>query len=114
MGRLDSKIAAPTNQLPAATANAAAQVAAFATRGFSAAELVALVGAHSAGKTLGGVALDSTVSTFDNKFYSDTLDKNSPASLPSDLFLSNTTGTKETWSSYGSSSSGFKDAFVPA
>ncbi|ORY58372.1 peroxidase [Pseudomassariella vexata] len=115
IGRKDSSTPSPTGQLPAGNATAATQIAAFASKGFSANELIALVGAHSAGKNLAGTALDTTVNQLDStKFYPETQDASAPASLDSDRFLSNSTATKTIWKGFGASASAWHAAFVPA
>ncbi|KAI0834096.1 class II peroxidase [Hypoxylon sp. FL0890] len=114
VGRVDSSTANPTGQMPSPNDNATALIAAFAAKGFSATELVALVGAHSAAKNLDGDAFDSTVDDLDTVFYNETADGTAPASLNSDVYLSNSTQTSADWNTFGADASAWADAFVPA
>ncbi|OTA93720.1 putative class II peroxidase [Hypoxylon sp. CO27-5] len=114
VGRTDSSTASPTGQMPSASDNATSIVAAFAAKGFSATELVALIGAHSAAKDLDGNALDSTVDDLDTNFYTETADGTAPASLDSDISLSSSTETSADWNTFGADASAWADAFVPA
>ncbi|KAI1407032.1 class II peroxidase [Hypoxylon sp. FL1857] len=114
VGRVDSSTANPTGQMPSPNDNATSIVAAFAAKGFSVTELVALVGAHSAAKDLNGDALDSTVDELDTNFYTETADGTAPASLNSDISLSNSTETSADWNTFGADASAWADAFVPA
>ncbi|KAI1104086.1 class II peroxidase [Jackrogersella minutella] len=114
VGRTDSTTANAAGQLPGANANATALVAAFAAKGFSSTELVALVGAHSAAKDLNGNALDSTVDDLDTNFYTETAAGTAPASLNSDISMANATETSADWNTFGADASTWADAFVPA
>ncbi|KAI1393985.1 class II peroxidase [Hypoxylon trugodes] len=114
VGRTDSSTANPTGQMPGPNDNATSIVAAFAAKGFTSTELVALVGAHSAAKDLNGNALDSTVDDLDTNFYTETADGTAPASLNSDESLSNSTETSGDWNTFGADASAWADAFVPA
>ncbi|KKY25335.1 putative ligninase lg6 precursor [Phaeomoniella chlamydospora] len=113
-GRTDTSIANPESQIPNRTSNASVLISQFAAKGFTAAELVALVGAHTTARQLSGTALDSTPGTWDADFYSQTSSNSAPSSLDSDRFLSNSSETSDTWTSTGASASAFSDAFVPA
>ena len=113
-GRADSTTANPTGQMPGPSDNATVLIAAFEAKGFTATELVALVGAHSAAKNLAGTGLDSTPGDWDTEFYTETADGTAPTTLDSDKFLSNSSETSSVWSSFAESSSSWQDAFVPA
>ncbi|OTB06244.1 putative class II peroxidase [Hypoxylon sp. CI-4A] len=114
VGRTDSSTANAEDQIPSPTDDAATIVSAFAAKGFTATELVALIGAHSAAKDLNGNGLDSTVDEMDNTFYTETADGTAPASLTSDQNLANGTDTSSDWTTFGSDASAWADAFVPA
>ncbi|OTB13918.1 putative class II peroxidase [Daldinia sp. EC12] len=118
VGRKDSSEPNPTGQMPGPNDNATSIVSAFAAKGFSVTELVALVGTHSAAKDLNGNALDTTVQDMDTNFYTETADGSAPSSLNSDKFLSNSTETSADWNSFGSDAAAFilsgATAFVPA
>ncbi|KAF7541718.1 hypothetical protein G7054_g373 [Neopestalotiopsis clavispora] len=114
VGRVDSSTANPTGQIPGAADSADTIVSDFAAKGFSVTELVALIGAHSAAKNLAGTGLDSTVDDLDTTFYTETADGTAPASLQSDINLSNGTDTSSDWTTFAGSLSDWEAAFVPA
>ncbi|RYP41914.1 hypothetical protein DL767_000651 [Monosporascus sp. MG133] len=113
-GRVDSTTANPAGQLPGPNDDAASIVSAFEAKGFTAAELVALVGAHTAAKKRNGGALDSTPGAWDTNFYTETADGSVAGSLNSDVSLSNSTETSSTWGSFGADAAAWAAAFVPA
>lgn len=100
--------------MPAANAAADTVISDFAAKGFSATELVALVGAHSAARNLAGTALDSTVDDLDTVFYSETADGTAPASIPADINLSSASATSGDWTTFAGSLSQWQAVFVPA
>lgn len=114
VGRTDSSTADAEGQIPGANDDADSIVAAFAAKGFTSTELVALTGAHSTAKDLNEVALDSTVADMDVDFYVQTSEGSTPTSLNSDTNLSNGTQTKSDWDRFGASASDWRAAFVPA
>ncbi|KAH8658174.1 heme peroxidase [Xylariales sp. PMI_506] len=115
VGRKDSNIPNPPGQLPAPDADAETLVRQFASRGLTALDLVALVGSHSSAKNLAGQALDSTVDVWDTLFYSETLDRTAPASIPADINLSQDPLTAANWKEFAVGSlQVWSDAFVPA
>ncbi len=100
--------------MPGPNTDASTLISEFAAKGFTAVELVALVGAHSTAKNLAGTGLDSTVGAWDTTFYSETADGTAPASLASDQSLSNSTETATTWSGFAASQAAWSAAFVQA
>ncbi|KAI0380169.1 putative class II peroxidase [Hypomontagnella monticulosa] len=114
VGRVDSSEPSPEGQMPGPNDDAASIISAFAAKGFTATELVALVGAHSAAKDLNGNGLDTTVEEMDTVFYTETADGSAPSSLNSDKFLSNSTETSADWNSFGADAATWAAAFVPA
>ncbi|KAH8890442.1 heme peroxidase [Thozetella sp. PMI_491] len=114
VGRTDTTTANPSGQMPGANTDATTLISQFAAKGFTATELVALVGAHSTAKNLGGTALDSTVGDWDVTYYSETADGTAPASINADKFLSNASETASTWSGFAASQAAWNAAFVPA
>lgn len=114
VGRKDTSTANAANQLPAPTDSADSIIAAFAAKGFSSMELVALLGSHSAAKNLAGVAFDSTVNRLDTNFYSETQNGTAPTSLQSDVNLSQSSVTSGTWKGFSTNLNGWQAAFVPA
>ncbi|KAK6069325.1 ligninase lg6 precursor [Seiridium cupressi] len=114
VGRVDSSTANPTGQMPGANDAADTIISDFDAKGFTTTELIALVGAHSAAKNLAGTALDSTVDDLDTNFYTETANGSAPASLQSDINLSNSSTTSSDWTTFGGSLSDWEAAFVPA
>lgn len=114
VGRADSSAANPT-AIPGGNSNATSLVAAFAARGFTGGDLVALVGAHSAGKNLSGAAFDTTVGALDSPtFYGEVLGGGAPAVLPSDQSLAADDATRADWVEYRDSQRSWNDAFASA
>ncbi|KAH7040924.1 heme peroxidase [Microdochium trichocladiopsis] len=80
VGRPDSSKPAPDGKLPSVHADAQSLIDLFAAKTFTATDLVALVGAHTASKqrfvdpSRAGAAQDSTPHYWDTSFYSETLD----------------------------------------
>ncbi|KAJ1337813.1 manganese peroxidase [Microdochium nivale] len=99
VGRADSTTPGPDGMLPAVTADAQSLVDLFTAKTFTATDLVALVGAHTASKqrfvdpSQAGKPQDSTPHYWDVDFYSQTLDaalgKNATLADPakSDIFV---------------------------
>ncbi|KAJ4397961.1 hypothetical protein N0V91_010544 [Didymella pomorum] len=99
VGRKDATKAAPTGLLPDVRAEADSLISLFQSKGFSAHDLAALVGAHATGKqrfvdpTNAGKPLDTTPGVWDVEFYNDTLNQDTKPNnkifvLPSDKVLS--------------------------
>lgn len=107
-GRIDSARAAPTGKLPLPAMDAPQLIALFAQKTFSAADLVALVGAHTAGKQFfvdtarAGEPLDPDPQTWDASFYSDvqTGDNKTFFILHSDRALATYASTKGRWNAF--------------
>ena len=97
VGRKDSSKAAPLNSVPSSRDSISSILEKFAAKGFSGDDLVALLGTHSVAVQVNddpaqaGKSLDSTPSTYDTKFYKETLDGTAPYSLQSDKGLANNT-----------------------
>lgn len=108
-------MAAFDGQLPPPTLQAPMLIAGFARRGFTSDELVALVGAHSAGKNHTGVPFDTTVGELDSwTYYTETRDGGAPTTLPSDFFLSQYGETRDSWNVYAVSQEAWIKDFVDA
>jgi catalase (peroxidase I) len=99
VGRKDATKAAPTGLLPDVRAEADSLISLFQSKGFSAHDLAALVGAHATAKqrfvdpTNAGKPLDTTPGVWDVEFYNDTLNQDTKPNnkifvLPSDKVLS--------------------------
>lgn len=109
VGRRDSDQTPPEGLIPSPFSGAATNIALFAAKTFSAADLVALVGAHTVSTqnevdpAKAGDSQDSTPGTWDSKFYAETASPSTPAGVfkfPSDLSLSNSSGTSATWNAF--------------
>ncbi|TDZ61518.1 Manganese peroxidase H4 [Colletotrichum trifolii] len=112
VGRKDSKVPNPEGVLPTQDSDAASQISAFRKKGFTATDLVALIGAHSAGKSIQELAFDSSPEKLDSTvFYPETVEETAPTSLGSDFALSNATETKNIWKGFGKSQTRWSSAF---
>ncbi|KDN67445.1 putative peroxidase [Colletotrichum sublineola] len=112
VGRKDSSVPNPEGVLPTQDSDAAAQINAFKKKGFSATDLVALVGAHSAGQSLQELSFDSTPDKLDSTvFYPETLEETTPTSLGSDVALGYARETKNVWKGFGASQTRWNSAF---
>ena len=119
VGRQDSYTPAPEGQIPSPKSSVTKLLSQFAARGFSATDMAALVGAHTAAKQFfavpqkAGQPLDSTPGTWDTKFYSQTLDGSAPVSLDSDVKISRDDRTSAAFQRFQSQAA-WAAAFVPA
>ncbi|KAI4621582.1 uncharacterized protein J4E87_000807 [Alternaria ethzedia] len=120
VGRKDSSEANALGVLPSGHANAKDLVGLFAQKGFSPYDLAALIGAHTAAKqrftdpSKAGSALDSTVGTWDNKYYSETMRGRAPFTLPSDKSLAQNPLTAGPFIAFAASKGMWDSAFVSA
>lgn len=114
VGRTDSSTANPT-AIPGPNTNATVLIAAFEAKGFTSEDLVALVGAHSAGRNLTGTAFDTTVDELDSStFYGEVLDGTAPATLFSDQSLATDDVTKDDWVEYRDNQTTWNTDFASA
>ncbi|KAK8214389.1 heme peroxidase [Phyllosticta capitalensis] len=119
VGRQDSYTPAPEGQIPSPKSSVTKLLSQFAARGFSATDMAALVGAHTAAKQFfavpqkAGQPLDSTPGSWDTKFYSQTLDGSAPVSLDSDVKISRDDRTSAAFQRFQSQAA-WAAAFVPA
>lgn len=111
---MDNSTANAAGQLPGPASSAADQIDAFVAKGFTADELIALIGAHTIGKNLSGNALDTTDSKWDNTFYSDVSSGKAPATLTSDQNLADSNQTTDAWTEYADSESQWEVDFAAA
>ncbi|RAR06989.1 ligninase LG6 precursor [Stemphylium lycopersici] len=120
VGRKDSKAAAASGSVPSSRDSVDSILSAFSAKGFSADDVVALMGTHSVAlqfnddPSQAGKSLDSTPSTYDNTFYKETKDGTAPYSLQSDRLLSNSSKTADTWSSFAASTDAWLVLFTDA
>ncbi len=133
VGRKDRSTPNPVYLLPNGTDSGDQLVANFAAKGLSAAELAALVGAHTSAKQFefdpskSGAALDDTpgiwdvvrccllalpnVSNSKQRFYSEVLEGNAPFILPSDTQVAQNAATSATFKSFVKNQDGWNEAF---
>ncbi|KAF2016364.1 class II peroxidase [Aaosphaeria arxii CBS 175.79] len=120
VGRKDSSEPNPEGVLPSANASASDLMRLFGSKGFSPIDLAALVGAHTAGRqrtvdpTQAGATFDSTPGQWDNKFYTETLKKEAPFTIPADRNLADHPVTGLTFKAFSLSQAAWAIAFVPA
>jgi hypothetical protein len=91
-----------------------------ASKGFTPIDLAALIGAHTAAKQFvtdpskAGASLDSSVGTWDNKYYSETKNGKAPFTLPSDKSIAQNPVTAIPFSSFALNKGAWDIAFVNA
>ncbi|KAK5626566.1 hypothetical protein RRF57_002281 [Xylaria bambusicola] len=107
-GRKDNARAAPPGKLPLPSMDAPTLISLFAQKTFTASDLVALVGAHTAARqrfvdpSRAGAALDSDPQIWDASFYGETLTGNNQTFfiLHSDKALATYTTTTAQWKAF--------------
>ncbi|KAL5113261.1 hypothetical protein ACEQ8H_008867 [Pleosporales sp. CAS-2024a] len=120
VGRKDSAVAAAPGGIPGVNDSPHSILAAFSAKGFSADDLIALLGTHSVAVQAvtdpkrAGQSLDSTPSIYDTKFYSETLAGTAPFTLQSDKVLSNDKLLTPIWSKFASDRNAWASRFVSA
>lgn len=120
VGRTDSSTPAPEKVLPNPFTTGDALLASFEAKGFTARDLAALVGAHTAAKqrlvvpAQSGAALDSTPGTWDVKYYKELLDGSAPFKIQADLNVANHSVTGPEFKSFVDNQAGFNAAFSSA
>jgi catalase (peroxidase I) len=120
IGRIDSSEASPLGVLPSPSQSAEDLMKLFASKGFSVADLVALIGAHSTGKqrttdpSRAGASFDSTPGAWDNKFYSETKEEKAPFTLQSDKALAKDFISGAIFKTFAHNQALWAAAFVPA
>jgi hypothetical protein len=120
VGRKDNSAAAAMGGVPSSRDSVSNILSAFAAKGFSADDVVALLGTHSVAQQFtddpsqAGKPLDSTPGIYDTAFYKETKEGTAPYSLQSDRLMSNATETEATWSSFAESADKWAAAFVSA
>ncbi|KAI1320891.1 peroxidase [Xylariaceae sp. FL0255] len=119
-GRIDNPTEALPNLLPSPFASAQSLIDLFAAKTFTASDLVALVGAHTASRqffvdpTRAGAPQDSDPTIWDTSFYRQTLagDNTSILIFPSDKALSAYSSTRGSWAVFSGSAG--QSAWAPA
>lgn len=108
-GRRDSAVANPAGKIPSPLQSAQALVDLFAAKSFSAADLVALLGAHSTSRqrffdpSRAGAPQDSTPGTWDVKYYAETRSSDNRTGVlvfPSDRNVAVFPATRALWDSF--------------
>jgi hypothetical protein len=100
--------------------SSAQSLAAFTSRGFTAEDLGALMGAHTVSRQFiaapaeAGASQDSTPDVWDNVYYSDTLAQKAPFSFPSDISLSQDSMVGPFFSKFGKDKAAWDDSFATA
>ncbi|KAI0104978.1 peroxidase [Nemania sp. FL0031] len=111
VGRKDNPTPAPPNKLPLPSMDAPTLISLFVQKTFTASDLVALVGAHTAAKQFfvdtarAGAPLDTDPQTWDATFYGEVLTGNNKTYfiLHSDKALSTYATTKGQWNTFAGS-----------
>jgi hypothetical protein len=96
IGRKDSCVASPANQIPGPNNTGDDSLSRFQARGFTAEDLAALIGAHTissqdpstSAEGQPPLSQDSTPNSWDNVYYNETLAGKAPFSFQSDISLS--------------------------
>lgn len=119
IGRQDATQDAPQFQLPRPDVSGADAVAAFKAKGFSAEDLAALLGAHSASRQFGdasksGASQDSTPGIWDILYFGQTILKLASFTFVSDTNIANYKDTKPYFQRYSVDKGAWDSAFVPA
>lgn len=120
VGRTDRSTPNPEGLLPGATEDGNSILALFEAKGVNAAELAALVGAHSTARQFvtdpaeAGAALDTTPGIWDVAYYGQTVDGTAPFTLQSDKNLANQAEVGPVFHSFINNQIGWAVAFAPA
>lgn len=109
VGRVDNNALPPAGLIPSPFADAQTNIALFEAKTFTAADLVALIGAHTVSQqqfvdpSQAGKSQDTTDGTWDNKYYGETASPDTPDGVfkfQSDISLSNDSETSGTWQQF--------------
>jgi hypothetical protein len=120
IGRTDATSAGPANQLPNATVGGDEALSHFQAKGFSATDLAALIGAHTASKQFttdpseAGASQDTTPGVWDVTYYSQTISKSAPFTFVADTNLLNQADVGPVMKQFSNNKSGWDAAFAPA
>lgn len=120
VGRTDSSTANPMGVLPQPTQSAHDLMKLFASKGFTVIDLVALIGAHTAGRqrttdpSRSGQTFDSTPGQWNNGFYKETREGKAPFTLQSDKALADAFVSGAIFKTFAHSPGLWAAAFVPA
>ena len=120
IGRKDATSPAPANQLPSPTVAGDDALSHFQAKGFSATDLAALIGAHTAAKQFvtdpskAGAPEDTTPGVWDVLYYSETIAKTAPFTFVADTNLVNQAQVGPVMKRFAGDKLGWDAAFSPA
>jgi manganese peroxidase len=120
IGRKDAVAVCPTGQLPPANVSGDDALSHFQARGFTAQDLAALIGAHTASRQFVtdpahvGSSQDSTPSIWDIKYFVETLLGTAPFSFQSDINISKQTSTAPFFKQFSTDKAAWDTAFTAA
>ncbi|KAF2432391.1 heme peroxidase [Tothia fuscella] len=120
IGRDDASVPAPEGQLPAASVGGDDALKHFSAKGFTAQDLAALIGAHTASRQFNtdttnvGEAQDTTPGIWDIVYYVQTLLRQAPLSFQSDINLANQNQVGPWMKKFSTDKAGWDAAFSAA
>ncbi|KAK2598369.1 hypothetical protein N8I77_011789 [Diaporthe amygdali] len=123
VGRVDNNALPPAGLIPSPFADAPTNIALFEAKTFTAADLVALIGAHTVSQqqfvdpTQAGKSQDTTDGTWDNNYYGETASPDTPDGVfkfQSDISLANNSVTSGTWQTFAKDQGAWEAAYAPA
>jgi len=119
-GRQDSTTPSQDGQLPSVHGSGDGLLAMFTAKGFTATDLAALIGAHTASQQFfvdrqrAGAAQDSTPEVWDVAYYGQTLEGTAPFTFESDKNLANQEEVKGPFKGFVGNQAGWNGAFIVA
>ncbi|KAI7784334.1 ligninase h2 precursor [Diaporthe eres] len=123
VGRVDNNALPPAGLIPSPFADAQTNIALFEAKTFTAADLVALIGAHTVSQqnfvdpAQAGKSQDTTDTVWDNTYYGETASPDTPDGVfkfQSDISLSNDSETSGTWQTFAKDQGAWEAAYAPA
>lgn len=120
IGRKDSGVPGPISELPRPDVDGDAALAAFAAKGFSAEDLAALIGAHTASKQFvvdqaqAGAAQDTTPGKWDTLYFKQTIEGKAPLTFKSDSNLVQQEQVGPVMKKFSKNKAGWDQSFVSA
>ncbi|KKY29917.1 putative ligninase h2 precursor [Diaporthe ampelina] len=123
VGRADNNALPPAGLIPSPFADAQTNIALFEAKTFTAADLVALIGAHTVSQqnfvdpAQAGKSQDTTDTQWDNNYYGETASPDTPDGVfkfQSDISLANDSETSGTWQTFAKDQGAWEAAYAPA
>jgi hypothetical protein len=120
IGRVDTDVPAPDGQLPQANVTGDDALSHFSAKGFTAQDLAALIGAHTASRQFNtdlsdvGASQDTTPGIWDIIYYVQTLLQSAPFSFQSDISLSQQTSVGPYMQQFSKDKASWDAAFTSA